>query len=105
MDVLDGANWRELMEELKNEFDVIVLDAPPVLLFVDAVIIARHASNGVVLVYKAGKIARGALKRASDQITTANARMLGVVLNGVRASEMGPQYGYYYKDYKNYAHR
>ena len=105
VDVLDGANWRELMEELKNEFDVIVLDAPPVLLFVDAVIIARHASNGVVLVYKAGKIARGALKRASDQITTANARMLGVVLNGVRASEMGPQYGYYYKDYKNYAHR
>ena len=105
VDVLDSANWRELMEDLKSEFDLIIFDAPPVLLFVDAVMIARHASDGVVLVYKAGKIARGALKRAGDQITNANARMIGVVLNGVRASEMGPQYGYYYKDYKNYAHR
>ena len=48
-------------------------------------------------------MARGALKRAKDQISGANARMLGVVLNGVRAAEMGPQYGYY--DYKNYARR
>ena len=105
VDVLDSATWRDLMEDLKSEFDLIVFDAPPVLLFVDAVMIAKHASDGVVLVYKAGKIARGALKRAGDQITNANARMLGVVLNGVRASEMGPQYGYYYKDYKNYAKR
>lgn len=105
VDVLDSASWRDLMEELKSEFDLIVLDAPPLLLFVDAVMIAKHASDGVVLVYKAGKIARGALKRAGDQITSANARMLGVVLNGVRASEMGPQYGYYYKDYANYAKR
>ena len=105
VDVLDSANWRELMEDLKSEFDLIIFDAPPVLLFVDALMVAKHASDGVVLVYKAGKIARGALKRAGDQITSANARMLGVVLNGVRASEMGPQYGYYYKDYKNYAKR
>lgn len=105
VDVLDSASWKDLMEELKSEFDLIIFDAPPLLLFVDAVMIAKHASDGVVLVYKAGKIARGALKRAADQITNANARMLGVVLNGVRASEMGPQYGYYYKDYKNYAKR
>ncbi|MDO8806540.1 MAG: polysaccharide biosynthesis tyrosine autokinase [Elusimicrobiota bacterium] len=105
VDVLNSANWRDLMEDLKSEFDLIIFDAPPVLLFVDALVIAKHASDGVVLVYKAGKIARGALKRAGDQISGANARMLGVVLNGVRASEMGPQYGYYYKDYKNYAHR
>ncbi len=105
VDVLDSANWKDLMEDLKSEFDLIIFDAPPLLLFVDAVMIAKHASDGVVLVYKAGKIARGALKRAADQITNANAHMLGVVLNGVRASEMGPQYGYYYKDYKNYAKR
>ena len=95
----------DLMEDLKSEFDMIIFDAPPVLLFVDAVMLAKHAADGVVLVYKAGKIARGGLKRAGDQITNANAHMLGVVLNGVRASEMGPQYGYYSYDYKNYAKR
>ena len=103
IDILDSADWAGLMEELKGEFDMIIFDAPPVLLFVDAVMISKHASDGVVLVYKAGKMARGALKRAKDQISGANARMLGVVLNGVRAAEMGPQYGYY--DYKNYARR
>jgi tyrosine-protein kinase Etk/Wzc len=105
VDLLDSANWKEIMGELKSEFDMIIFDAPPVLLFVDSVMIAKHASDGVVLVYKAGKIARGALKRAKDQINGANAHMLGVVLNGVRASEMGPQYGYYYYDYKKYARR
>ncbi len=105
IDILDSANWTELMEELKGEFDMIIFDAPPTLLFVDSVMIAKHASDGVVLVYKAGKIARGALKRAKEQITGVNARMIGVVLNGVRASEMGPQYGYYYYDYNKYARR
>jgi tyrosine-protein kinase Etk/Wzc len=105
IDILASANWRDIMEELKSEFELIVFDAPPVLLFADSLMIAKHASDGVVLVYKAGKIARGALKRAKEQIGGANAHMVGVVLNGVRASEMGPQYGYYQYDYKNYVHR
>ena len=105
IDILDSADWSELMEDLKGEFDLIIFDSPPVLLFVDAVLLAKHAADGVVLVYKAGKIARGALKRAKEQITAVNARMLGVVLNGVRASEMGPQYGYNYTDYQKYARR
>ncbi len=105
IDILDSANWTELMEELKSEFDMIIFDTPPVLLFVDSSMIAKHASDGVVLVYKAGKIARGALRRAKEQMAGVNAHMLGVVLNGVRASEMGPQYGYYSYDYNKYARR
>jgi capsular exopolysaccharide synthesis family protein len=105
IDILDSANWRDLMADLKSEFDLIIFDAPPVLLFADSLMLAKHASDGVILVYKAGKIARGALKRAKEQIGGANARMVGVVLNGVRASEMGPQYGNYYYDYKNYVSR
>lgn len=105
IDILDSANWRELMDDFKSEFDLIIFDTPPVLLFADSLMIAKHASDGVVLVYKAGKIARGALRRAKEQIGGVNARMIGVVLNGVRASEMGPQYGYYYSDYKNYSRR
>ncbi len=105
IDILDSANWKELMEDLKSEFDMIIFDAPPVLLFVDALLVAKHASDGVAMVYKAGKIARGALRRAKEQIAGNNARMIGVVLNGVRASEMGPQYGYYYYDYRNYARK
>ena len=81
--------------------NMIVFDSTPVLLFVDAVIMAKH-SDGVVLVYKAGKMARGALKRSKEQVISGNARMIGVVLNDMRASEMGPHYGYY-RDYGHYS--
>lgn len=104
VDLLDNADWENLIGSLKTEFDMIVFDAPPVLLFIDSVILAKK-NDGAVLVYKAGKIARGALKRAKEQITGVDAKMIGVVLNGVRASEMGPKYGYYYYDYSKYAER
>lgn len=102
VDLLDNANWPKLMDNLKSEFDIIVLDAPPVLLFVDAIIMSKK-NDGSVLVYKAGKIARGALKRAKDQIVGVDAKMIGVVLNGVRTSEMGPKYASYSYDYSKYA--
>lgn len=104
MDIMNSAQWEGLVADLKSEFDIIVFDAPPVLMFIDAVIVAKHA-DGAVLVYKAGKIAKSALRRATDQISGVKARMIGVVLNGVRAAEMGPQYGYYYKDYAKYARK
>ena len=106
IDIIDSCNWKDLVADLKSEFDVIVFDTPPVLLFVDPIMLARH-SDGVVLVYKAGKIARGGLKRAKDQIVGGNARMIGVLLNGIHASEMGPQYGYYSysDDYTKYSRR
>ncbi len=101
VDLISSADWARLIRELKNEFDMIVFDSTPVLLFVDAVIMAKH-SDGVVLVYKAGKMARGALKRSKEQVISGNARMIGVVLNDMRASEMGPHYGYY-RDYGHYS--
>ncbi|MCK5357032.1 MAG: CpsD/CapB family tyrosine-protein kinase, partial [Elusimicrobiales bacterium] len=104
IDVIDFEQWGDLIKDFKSEFDMVIFDSPPVLLFVDSLIISKH-TDGVVLVYKAGKIARGALKRAKEQIIGANARMIGVALNGVRASEMGAQYGYYYYDYDKYGSR
>ncbi|HOW88772.1 MAG TPA: polysaccharide biosynthesis tyrosine autokinase, partial [Elusimicrobiales bacterium] len=106
VDIVDSAGWEELLTGLKSEFDLIIFDAPPVLLFVDSILLAKHM-DGVVLVYKAGKIARSALRRAKEQVIGGGngSRMIGVVLNGVRATEMGPQYGYYSSDYKKYSLR
>jgi capsular exopolysaccharide synthesis family protein len=105
IDILDSASWPGLIRDMKGDFDVIIFDTPPVLLFVDGVVLAKHAADGVVLVYKAGKIARSALRRAKEQVTGVGARVLGVCLNGVRPADMGPQYGYYYSDYKKYARK
>ncbi|MEW6013496.1 MAG: polysaccharide biosynthesis tyrosine autokinase [Elusimicrobiota bacterium] len=103
VDLLDNANWTEIMDELKSNFDFIIFDGPPVLLFVDSIVIGKRL-DGVVMVYKSGKIARGALKRAKEQITGVGAKMIGIVLNGVKTSELGPRYSYYY-DYSDYSGR
>lgn len=90
-----------LIADLRGSFDVVVFDCPPVLLFVDALLIAKH-TDGAVMVYKSGKMSRRALKRAKDQIQISQGRILGIVLNGARAADMGPGYAYYY-DYGHYA--
>jgi len=103
VDILDNADWVNIIDNLKSYFDFIIFDGTPVLLFVDSVIVGKRV-DGVVIVYKAGKIARNALKRAKEQITGVGAKMLGIVLNGVKTSELGPKYSYYY-DYSEYSHR
>jgi len=103
VDILDNADWVDIIDNLKSYFDFIIFDGPAVLLFVDSVIVGKRV-DGVVIVYKAGKIARNALKRAKEQITGVGAKMIGVVLNGVKTSELGPKYSYYY-DYSEYSHK
>src|SRR5208282_5980351 len=101
VNVLGSSRLPQLVNDLRSHFDLVVFDCPPVLLFVDALLIGTH-TDGVVLVYKAGKMARGALKRAKDQVVAAKGRMVGVILNDMHSSEMEPRYGYYY-DYGHYA--
>lgn len=93
-DLMDSADWAKINDELREEFDMVVFDAPPVLSFVDSLAVGRHC-DGVVLVYMAGKIGRSALKRAKDLILAADANVLGVVLNSVRRTEMYSYYDYY----------
>ena len=91
----------KLIAELRENFDIVVFDCPPVLLFVDAMLIGKHC-DGVVLVYRSGKMSRRALRRAKDQIGVSQGKIVGVVLNMAHAVDMGPGYGSYY-DYGHYA--
>jgi tyrosine-protein kinase Etk/Wzc len=89
----------KLIAEMRPHFDVIIFDCPPILLFADAMLIGQH-TDGVVLIYKLGQVARRSLKRARDQILFSKGNILGVVLNGARSTDLEPGYGdyaYYYK--------
>jgi Mrp family chromosome partitioning ATPase len=101
VNVLNSPNLPGVIEDLRAHFDLIIFDCPPVLLFVDALLIGPH-TDGVVMVYKAGKMPRAALKRAKDQVVAAKAHMVGVILNDMHATDMEPRYGSYY-DYGHYA--
>ncbi len=103
LDVLGLERIDSLIKEWKNEFDLIIFDTPPVLLCADSMVLASKV-DGVIIVYRVGRMARGGLKRAKTQLDNAKANIVGVALNDIRASEMEPRYGYYYA-YKYYAEK
>lgn len=96
-ELLGSERMSFLMSHLKKQFDVIVIDSPPVLLTSDSVLLAPLA-DGVVLVVKSGQMKRDAVKKALDQLEVAKANVIGVALNQVDTRKEG----YYYKYYSKY---
>ncbi|OGL64598.1 MAG: hypothetical protein A3J27_11210 [Candidatus Tectomicrobia bacterium RIFCSPLOWO2_12_FULL_69_37] len=82
-ELLNSNRMTQFLEEIRNEFDVIVIDTPPLLPVTDAAILGTRV-DGCVLVYRVGAIARGALKRAKMQLDNVRAKVWGVVLNSMR---------------------
>ncbi len=101
VDLLNSAFVGSIFKELSSQFELLVIDSSPVLLFADSLIVSKFVDS-VILVYRVGRIARGAVKRAKEQLVNAKAKILGMVLNDIRATEMEPRYGYYYA-YKYYS--
>jgi len=103
IDMLNSPETVRILREMAEEYDLIILDCPPVLLFADALIMGNYAS-GSIIVYQVGRMARRALKRAKDQMMNVKAPVLGTVLNNVKTTEIGSYYGYgYYYSYKYYS--
>jgi len=86
------------IETLRHDYDWIIMDCPPLLLFADGLLIGPKV-DGVVLLYQVGRMARAALKRAKEELLTVKARPLGIVINDVRPKELEPRYGYYRSSY------
>jgi Mrp family chromosome partitioning ATPase len=89
---------RETLEELRGQYDFIVLDSPPVLPVTDAVVLAREV-DGVVQVVKGHDTPRELIRRARDQLLQANAHLLGAVINNV---DLGWGDLYFYNRYYGY---
>ena len=79
-ELLEPATLRGLLDELRREFDVIILDTPPVLVSADAATLAASA-DGVLLVVRAGQTDRGAAELARQRVSSAGGKILGAVLN------------------------
>ncbi len=74
----------DLIRELRDEFDLIIIDTPPVIPVTDSAIMSEHA-DGIVLVYEVGKVGRDVLKRAVDHLESVEAQIWGIVMNDVKA--------------------
>ncbi|MBU1853382.1 MAG: AAA family ATPase [Candidatus Omnitrophica bacterium] len=99
-ELLGSKKMGDLIKEAKEKFDVVLLDCAPVLPVSDTLVLTSKI-DGVVLIYKIGKVGRGLLRRAKIQIESAKGKPIGVVLNNIRTSEikMFSSYSYVKKDY------
>jgi len=94
--LLASQKMRDLMEKLQAAFDLVIYDAPPLLGFADASLVAAHTS-GIVLVAGLGRVKRSVLEQALDELKVSGSSVLGVVANGAKESQSGVS-DYYYRN-------
>lgn len=96
-ELVGGEQMRATLDLLSKEFDLVILDTPPLLAASDAALIGRVV-DGVVLVVRAGQTERDAAKQAVRSLATGRARILGAVLNDPD-SKVGKYGGHYQYEY------
>ena len=98
VEMLGSQRMRKLLDDLAQQVDMVVIDAPPVLAVADVVALAP-AVDGVLLVVQAGRTSRGTAQRAAESLRQVGANLIGVVLNAA-SPDKGSYYDYpkYYRD-------
>jgi succinoglycan biosynthesis transport protein ExoP len=95
-----GIVLRSILDEAEREYDLVIIDSPPLLGFAEPLEIAALADS-VIIVARAGRTNRSAVASVVEQLKRVRANIIGIVLNGVRA-DMSSQYYYYSPRY--YSH-
>jgi polysaccharide biosynthesis transport protein len=96
-ELLGSKRFVELLNELKDHFDYIFIDSPPVLLVTDAQVLSP-LTDGYVLVLRSNKTTKRALQRSLALMQAPGAMALGIVVNALSlASAAYSGYGYYGK--------
>ncbi|MGY0215752.1 GumC family protein [Endozoicomonadaceae bacterium StTr2] len=101
-ELLASEKFVEVIEELKQHYDYIILDCPPVQSVSDALMVSRLC-DGLLYVIEAGRGQLGAIQNSVGRLLQARAPLTGVVLNKVdptRKDAYGYSQGYY--DYEGY---
>ena len=98
-ELLGSPRMQRLLEGLREAYDFIILDSPPVNMVTDAVVLAPE-SDGVLFLVRAGHSERGAVLHAVEQLEYAKAKILGFVLNDVDMEKT--HYGYKKYRYSRY---
>jgi succinoglycan biosynthesis transport protein ExoP len=96
-ELLGSQHMADLLGTLAEDYDVVVIDAPPLLPVTDAAVLSALA-DGALVVVRNGKTRRDEAERALKALTSVNAKLIGTVLNcapkGKRNGSNGYGYGY-----------
>jgi tyrosine-protein kinase Etk/Wzc len=94
-ELLSSQKMQNLLEELKKDYDFILIDAPPALGVSDSRILGK-ISDGIIVVIMAGKTNRDAALEVKEELERAGEKIIGFVLNGVDLTNQYYRHRYYY---------
>lgn len=92
-ELLGSAAMNDVISTLKEQYDYLIIDTPPVLAVTDAKILASQC-DGIMLVIQSGKTEIDSAKKAKEALVNAQGNVIGAILNGQKQKKH--QY-YYYK--------
>ena len=102
-ELLHTDRFKAVLADCARLYDRIILDSPPTSAVTDPAVLGNLA-DGVVLVIKAGETTRDSGAHARRQLTSAKARLLGVIVNAIDFSNPAYGYDYYYRNYYRYGY-
>jgi capsular exopolysaccharide synthesis family protein len=97
-ELLGSRKMREVLKDLRQTFDFILIDSPPVIAISDAAILSVLV-DGVLLVFNGQTTSTAYAQKAVERLDMIHAHLLGVILNGVNLDN--PQYSFY-RSYSTY---
>jgi len=97
-EMLGSKNMEKLLEKLKEEFDIIILDTAPLQAVTDAQILSTKV-DATILVVKSNVTNKDSLLQAKSLLEKVGANIIGTILNGVE-EKRGKYYHYYGNDDK-----
>ncbi|OFS62171.1 polysaccharide biosynthesis tyrosine autokinase [Nosocomiicoccus sp. HMSC09A07] len=94
-ELIASERFEKIFEELKNKYDMVIIDTPPILTVTDAQLFAKLTKNAV-LVIDVSENNRNEVIRAKELIEKSGAKILGVILNKATLDQSTSSYYYYY---------
>ena len=94
-EILSSEKMKNLIEDLKNIYDYIFIDTPPIGLVTDAGVLSSFI-DGVVLVVKSESIEKKYLEETKKKLDAVDARILGAILNSYKSEQKDYDYYSYY---------
>jgi polysaccharide biosynthesis transport protein len=94
-ELLGSRRWHAILERLKAEADLVIIDSPPLQAVTDAALLATDV-DGTVLVVYARHSRRGAVRQGREALARGGGKVLGVAMNRVKKREYDQYYYSYY---------
>ena len=101
-ELLASQKLKDFIARMKAEYDIVLIDSPPIIAVTDASILSK-LTDAIMLVVNSGKTDQRVLKRSIDLLSQVKTNLIGAVLNGVNISAGYDSYYYYYHYYYYYA--